>query len=144
MKNTKTIDIAIPKRKEWRNWQTIAQTPVTEKTDLKAQLAEVAERIRDHARDRKSAFPKKKWRSAPASRWRNTAALKAASMDFQRSRFTFLNVQSASVLNVAPTDLIKGTSPASFHIYRHPPPVEGLPIDAAVRALSLLQSCPAL
>ena len=46
MKNTKTIDIAMPKTKGMKKLANEAQTPRNGKTDLKAQLAEVAERIR--------------------------------------------------------------------------------------------------
>ena len=98
-----------------------AQTPVTEKTDLKAQLAEVAERIRtmreiiglsEEEMAQRTGVTLEEYRS-----------FESGEHDFS---FTFI-FKCAERFGIDPTDLIKGTSPrlSTYTITRRG---EGLPI----------------
>ena len=98
-----------------------AQTPVTEKTDLKAQLAEVAERIRtmreiiglsEEEMAQRTGVTLEEYRS-----------FESGEHDFS---FTFI-FKCAERFGIDPTDLIKGTSPrlSTYTISRRG---EGLPI----------------
>ena len=98
-----------------------AQTPVTEKTDLKAQLAEVAERIRtmreiiglsEEEMAQRTGVTLEEYRS-----------FESGEHDFS---FTFI-FKCAERFGIDPTDLIKGTSPrlSTYTVTRRG---EGLPI----------------
>ena len=98
-----------------------AQTPVTEKTDLKAQLSEVAERIRtmreiiglsEEEMAQRTGVTLEEYRS-----------FESGEHDFS---FTFI-FKCAERFGIDPTDLIKGTSPrlSTYTVTRRG---EGLPI----------------
>ena len=88
-----------------------AQTPVTEKTDLKAQLAEVAERIRTMREI--IGLSEEEMAQRTGVTLEEYRGFESGEHDFS---FTFI-FKCAERFGIDPTD----HKPASFHIYRHPP-----------------------
>lgn len=98
-----------------------AQTPVTEKTDLKAQLAEVAERIRTMREI--IGLSEEEMAQRTGVTLEEYRGFESGEHDFS---FTFI-FKCAERFGIDPTDLIKGTSPrlSTYTITRRG---EGLPI----------------
>ena len=98
-----------------------AQTPVTEKTDLKAQLAEVAERIRTMREI--IGLSEEEMAQRTGVTLEEYRGFESGEHDFS---FTFI-FKCAERFGIDPTDLIKGTSPrlSTYTVTRRG---EGLPI----------------
>ena len=98
-----------------------AQTPVTEKTDLKAQLAEVAERIRTMREI--IGLSEEEMAQRTGVTLEEYRGFESGEHDFN---FTFI-FKCAERFGIDPTDLIKGTSPrlSTYTVTRRG---EGLPI----------------